>query len=350
MPATQRRPAPGVIDRLLAEPYRFEFFQAVHLLELWLRQNGVPPDAPLDYLRFRNRLSLAFPPSQIAALAALADAPVDSAEALLAALREQRLVHIDITPAFIGFLGSNGTLPLHYTQRLATQELTHNDDGPRAFLDLFSHRSATLFYQAWTMHRPEHMRDADGNDGLLPILLALAGVQPPARPDGTGIADETMAHYASQFRSRAVSASAVTGVLADYFGVPFELEQFVGHWQPLLERDLSRLGVANNRLGSIVLGRRIFSRDKRVRLRIGPLSQADFERFLPRSSGAHALKAMLAQFCGVGMTVEVRLIVRRQDVRPFTLGTSSARLGLGAFLGTRPEIRDRDGAGYLLQP
>jgi len=356
MPTPQRRPEPGVIDRLLAEPHRAEFFQAVSLIERWLEQNGVEHGrALLDYLRFPNRLSVAFPPSQIAALTVVADAPVGDTAALLAALQEGRLQHISLTPAFMGFLGGNGTLPLHYTQRIADHEHRTGDDGPRAFLDLFSQRSVTLFYQAWTKHRPGHMRDADGKDSLLPILLALAGTRPRAphaRDDHSDIDEAAVAFYAAQFRGRATPGGVLAGVLSEYFSVPFALEQFVGAWRPIPFEHRARLGAGNTNLGvGMVLGSRVYCRDTRARLRIGPLDKEAFERFIPGASATRALEKMLGMFCGVGLTFEVRVVLRKEDVRGLKLSASGgARLGIDAFLLTKAQTTPRDGAVYLLHP
>ena len=67
--ATKRRFEPSVVQRLLDEPYRFEFFQAVRIVELWLKQNGIPHEnAVADYVRFKNRTSLSFPASELEAL------------------------------------------------------------------------------------------------------------------------------------------------------------------------------------------------------------------------------------------------------------------------------------------
>lgn len=65
----KRRFEPGVIERLFAEPHRFDYFQAVRMLELWLKRNGVPHEgAVANFLRFQNSVSLNFPPSQLEAL------------------------------------------------------------------------------------------------------------------------------------------------------------------------------------------------------------------------------------------------------------------------------------------
>ena len=70
MSTPQRKQPLGVIDRLLEEPYRFGFFQAVRLLERWfVQQEGVQAGDVLGRrVRFRNSLLLSFPASEIAQL------------------------------------------------------------------------------------------------------------------------------------------------------------------------------------------------------------------------------------------------------------------------------------------
>ena len=59
MPASQRRPVPGVIARLEAAPYRFQFMQAVRLVLIWLRREGVPPERALRHILRFNETSVA---------------------------------------------------------------------------------------------------------------------------------------------------------------------------------------------------------------------------------------------------------------------------------------------------
>jgi type VI secretion system protein ImpH len=357
MPAEKWFLEPGVIDRLLREPYRFEFFQAVRVLAIWLRQNGVAHgDVLADYLRFENRLSLAFPASDIEALAPVAASAVDSGADLLQALRAQQLEHIAITPAFMGFLGSSGVLPLHYTQRIAAHEHEQKDPAPRAFFDMFSTHSLGFFYQAWAHHRPECMVDAEGGDGFLPLLLAIAGHgahgTARAEPGAAEIADEVLAFHAAQFSRRAVPACTIAGTLAEYFDVPFELQQLIGCWEDLPPADQAQVDVGNVGLASgVLLGGRIYRRDTRARLRIGPLDREQFERFLPEGEAARALEQLLGTFCGAGISFEVRLILNRSEVRGATLASGGqARLGLDAFVLEAPPQNHREDIRYLLRP
>jgi len=357
MQATQRQRQPGVIERLLAEQYRFQFMQAVRILVSWLGRNGVPGDEALEQvLRFQNSLCLAFPPSEIEALS-IDPQVCDGAAGLLAALQGQGArPRITLTPAFIGFLGTGGTLPFHHTERIAAFQAQERDAGARAFLDTFSHRMVALFYQAWGKYRLEHQLDTQARDGLLPLLMALGGLRGEMFCGGAhGVGEDVAGYYAALLRTRPISASTVSRVLSDYFGVAIELEQFVGAWDYIPEHLLSTIGGANFRLGhGATLGVRLWRHDVRVRLNIGPLDRKGLERFLPKSQGAAALAKMLALFGVPNLQYEVRLILSQACIGPLVLTTrrpgAARRLGWDAFLtsGSRPVSRAE--VRYLLQP
>jgi Type VI secretion, TssG len=89
-------------DELFAEPYRFEFFQAVRLLEL--RSRGIdsaPAAAGDDVVRFRASYDLSFPPSEIRELA---KAGPDSPPRM--------------TVSFFGAGGLDGPLPTSFTEAI----------------------------------------------------------------------------------------------------------------------------------------------------------------------------------------------------------------------------------------
>lgn len=330
MPTPQRQPGAGLIDALLAEPQRFGFFQAVRLLEQWLA-SAAPGSQPLR-LRYRNRLSLAFPPGETDSVT-----QVDG--------------HLDITPSFMGLLGSSGALPHHYTERIAAHEQREQDDGPRAFLDLLSHRALAMFCQAWATHRPECMRDGEGGDGYLAKLLMLAGAPPPL--DGA-ICRESFARYAVQVSRRTVSHDVMTGMLTEYFGVPVKVEPLIGVWETLPLAQQAQLGLCHCGLRQgVLLGERLHRCDTLARIRIGPLDKAGFERFLPRGAGAVALQAMLAMFSTGGIAFEIRLRLRAPAAHGFSLHPSvaegGARLGVSAFLLAAPSPCDREDASYLMR-
>lgn len=362
MRTTQGKLESSVIQRLIDEPHRFKFVQALRMVLLLLRKSGVPYDKAFTHvLRFQNSLRLSFPASELEALRAGGDVEARTDTMLRLALQQDEQMQICITPAFIGFLGTCGVLPYHYSERMANMLQQDKDAGARAFVDMFSNRIVGLFFQAWEKYRLEQRLDTKGEDALLPIMLALSGVTDDvfAAPDRSrnmgGVTDHVAAYYAALFRTRPVSAHTIKNVLSEYFGVPIRVEEFVGSWDPIPKDKRSTLGGPNPKLGyGAVLGTRLWRRDRRVRLHIGPLDKPDLERFLPRGDAAAALEKMLELF-GVGnLEFEVRLILGPSCIQPLTLTSRNRpamrRLGWDTFLSSstgqvsRPEVR------YMLHP
>jgi type VI secretion system protein ImpH len=147
MAAESGRTNPGLIGQLHREPHRFNFFQAVRLLERLLcrGEGGFQPvghDAPpeREVVRFRAAPSLSFPASAVCQLRAPPAGPVDGA------------APPEMAVAFLGLTGPNGVLPYHYT-RLLLERIRLRDYSLRDYLDLFNHRFTSFFYRAWVKYR-----------------------------------------------------------------------------------------------------------------------------------------------------------------------------------------------------
>jgi len=322
----------GVIDELLAEPWRYELFQAIRLLSRWLRRHGLAPEAAL---RFENSLSLAFPTSEIESLRREEGAAGDGA------------MRLRLRTAVISLLGVHGVLPLHYTERVQAWEHATHDDGPRAFFDAFSSRQVALFYRAWRKYRVRGGPDEDNRDRFLAQLAAIGGVAAQA-PMQADLPFESLAYFAAQLRSRVVPASLLAGVLGEYLQVPVTVEQFTGRWDPLEPSQRSRLGENNCDIGlGATLGARLLRPELGIRIRVGPLSSRAFERFLPGADGARALAALLGRFAIDLPYRELQVVLRGDEVDGASLD-GTVRLGLDGFLCTRPDRRDRDDVCYLL--
>lgn len=359
----QRQRDPSVIESLLAEPQRFRFFQAVRLLERQFAKQEAhgARDGVASYLRFLNSPSLGFPPSELAGAMAYdkdGQALSDTA-ARAAAIEAGKLGKIELTPAFFGLLGGQGALPLHYSETLAHRESLSRERGARAFFDIFSNRAAALFYGAWKKYRLPLRHESDRDHHYLPLLLSLAGLGHPSLHDrlaegGGDVFDESMAHYAAAIRQRPVSAEYMQRVLADYFGVPLRVEQFVGRWYNVPPEHRTMLGGAGAVLGvSALAGDRIWQRDMRIRLWVGPLSREAFAGFLPGGERARALEKMLTMLGGMTFEYEVRLLLAKAEVTGSVLGGATAhgegtRLGWNSFLCTQPASEDRDDTRYEL--
>jgi type VI secretion system protein ImpH len=365
MPTPKRRFAPAVIARLFEDPQRFAYFQAVRLVELWLKRHGPPgartrPRGALvaQYLRFDNSTSFVFPVHQVEAMAPAPRTLGRDAVALVQAAQDSTLEAIHLTPTFMGLLGGHGALPAHYTERIAAHLAADKDAGPRAFFDTWSNRTLALFYEAWRKYRIELQYEVDGEDGFLPLVLSLAGLgndglrQRLVHEQGGAVRDESLAYFAAALQHRPASAVQIARVLGEYFNQPVRAEQFVGCWYGVPAGQQTTLGGANAVLGAGALaGDRVWQRDLRLRLVIGPLDHAGLQAFLPGGVAARALHSILTMLTGTALEYEVQLVLRAEDVRGTQLagagpGDGMGRLGWDSYVLSRPSAEARGDVRY----
>ena len=327
----------SVREFLEAEPYRFAFFQAVRLLQHLAPERtavggyGMPGD---ESVRFRVHTSTTFPASEIQALE----------------FREGRPPQMTVN--FMGLTGPTGVLPLQYTEfvrdRLRTRDTTLRD-----FLDIFNHRLISLFYLAWEKYRlPVAFERED--DPFRSRLLSFLGLGMAALQNRQEIPDATLPFEGGLLSMHTHPATALENALRDYFEVPVEIEQFVGAWYPVEHEAQCELGDegASSCLGrGVVVGDEIWDGQARIRIRLGPLTLAQYEQFVPGGSAYGQLRAWAVFFTGLECDVEVRLILRRQDVPACELTgeeSQGPRLGWTTWMKSQPFARDPDETTFEL--
>lgn len=347
MRTTQRRLDPALIEQTRKEPECYGFFQLVRLHERIFGRTGQRQAAGLvgESVRFRNSLRMGFAPSQVDALSSQYRKAADGT-------KTDEVESVEITPSFIGLLGINGTLPIHYTEQVIRQLRVRRDDSGRAFFDLFANRSIAQFYGAWKKYRLPMHYESDRKNGFLPLVLALSGVGFKALRQRLSASpgafeDESIARFAGLLRQRPMSAEALRRLLAAYFRETVAVEQFVGQWYTVPREQRFVLGGANALLGgNALLGERIWQRNLRLRLRIGSLTHARYIAFLPKGDLSGALSKLLALATGTQFEYEINPVLRAADVRPASLASDGCRLGYDAFLVTRASPVDRAEASY----
>lgn len=346
MAPESRRTDPSLEELLFAEGFQFEFFQAVRLLErVFPERVPVGRDARPDeeVVRFLVHNSLSFPPSSIHELSR----PEGEGPATMAV-------------AFMGLTGPSGVLPRHYTELVLDQERRRHR-GIATFFDIFNHRTISLFYRAWQKYRvpiahEQARRPGAAEDPFTESLYAHFGMATPGLRGRLEIEDQTFVFYAGLLAQQPRSASALEGMLTDYFAVPVNVGQFVGQWLPLVEDNCSRLGRAgrpgqddrgaHNALGrTAVLGRRFWDQQAGLRLRLGPVGFEQFSELLPSGRQFGVLVQLARFFVGQGLDFDVQLALKAQEVpvcRLGDIGPGSPRLGWSTWLGGAPRTRDAD--------
>jgi type VI secretion system protein ImpH len=290
---------------LFQHGFAFDFFQAVRLLA-HLRAHasvGGTPAPSAESVRFRALPSLEFPASAIHSIEEDGGGPPY------------------MTVAFLGLVGPKGVLPTHYTEA-AIDEDRSGRSALTEFLDIFNHRLISLFYKAWEKHRPlvgheRAQRAHTAEDSFTSYMFDLIGMGTEGLRDRLRVTDLTLLRYAGLLAQRPHSATALAGMLSDYFQVPVEVEQYCGRWRRLDEGDRCylRAPAPSNRLGmGAVAGDAVWLRQSLFRVRIGPLTLARFREFLPDGKAFAEAVSMIRLFAGPTLEFEIQPVLKAEEV------------------------------------
>jgi type VI secretion system protein ImpH len=367
---------PALIDRLFNEPYRFDFFQAVRLLER-ASPDRIPvgQDGPFarEVVRFAQHLTLAFPASSIADMErTYGPRSARQDDARIAKAGDDQPPRM--TTSFMGLIGPMGALPTVYTEELV---------GPHArrrgaaidFFDLFHHRLVSFFYRAWEKYNlpalwekgatpgagPATSSDNPtepvsgpglGNDPFSVHLFDLVGLGLGPLRDRQAFPDPSLLLYVGLFAQRHRSAVMLGRLLRDDFGLPVSILSFSGQWLRLEPEQRSRAGRNGsfNALGcDAVAGRKVWDVQSKFRVRIGPLTFREFRELLPGGTASDRLMHLVRFYVRAELDFDVQLILRAQEVPACRMSrdeSAAAQLGRYAWLKRREFSRDSDDAVF----
>jgi type VI secretion system protein ImpH len=298
---------------------------------------------------------------------------LDFAPAALAKFNRDAL-HPRLGVRFFGLLGPHGPMPLHLTEYVRERLHQRNDPTAARFLDVFHHRMLSLFYRAWAEAQPVVQQDRPNADRYASWLGATFGLNRSSKAGGgaDSVPENAKLFQAGLIASRSRNPEALTKVLSQYFRVPVELEPHVGHWLTLASVDRSRLGFARNRpersqvphaeLGrSANAGHKVWDRQYRFRLRLGPLTMQQYQDFLPGGAAWPPLVDWVKLLAGQDQGWDTQLVLAKPEV-PEPRLDRRMRLGLTSWLGSggrrggqrrpaidRDDLRLRPGSSFLLR-
>jgi type VI secretion system protein ImpH len=356
---------------LFSEPYRFEFFQAVRLL-----QHCFPDKTPVGYpwsttaepVRFRALPSLSFPTSELFELL-----PPDSGN-----------IQAQMTVTFFGLYGPSGALPTHYTQLLLDLERDVRGEerwALRAWLDLFNHRLTSLFYRAWEKYRVElpYERGAAFRkepDSFTQALFSLIGVGHPTQRNRLAIYhirdqqrdeepeqaaclakidDFALLYYGGLLAHHPRNQISLQRILQDYFGLQVSVLQFHGQWLAISREGQTQLGTTGTLGADAVAGSHIWERQGKFRVRLGPLAWQSFQEYLPDLSPTPNQKTiflamhLIRFYAGPQFDFDVQLVLDRRTVPASQLDGSSPvglRLGWNTWIINTLPPHDLDDAVF----
>lgn len=361
-----------LLDRLFAEPQRFEFFQAVRMLAAEMARTSLAAGLParplvgsgergvnrLPAVRFHTTATLGFPQGAITAIR-----------------RSEGEPHVDVDIACFGLVGPSGALPRHYTSLVVERYRRFRDSTFKDFLDIFVHRMASLLCRAWSKYRPAVQfertavlgKGADWDEGaaeprdpFTAVVAGLVGLGGRGLPGRLTTTDDAVYSYAAHHARQPRCAESLQKMLEDLYRVPVTVEQFRGRWLGLeppdqtMLPDRSRPEGLNARLGvDAIAGRRVWDVESTFEVRLGPLDLEGFRSRLPGTPRLAALGELLRLYAGPQYDIHVRLILAAPSVPRARLGgdpanPAASRLGWTTWLDTTAASDDRGDAAFVV--
>ena len=235
---------------------------------------------------------------------------------------------------FMGMFGNNGPLPLHLTEHALHRAEHERDPTFREFVDLFNHRMLSLFYLAIAESDPVINMDSAADNRYMEFVSSLCGVLPDAASQRDSLPDVTRFKYAAWLGARTNSPEGLENILGECFGLPCEVEEFVGGWLPMPQQAQIKLGSKelNCELGkSTFAGRRVWSVGHKIRINLGPMTWEEYNQFAPGGDWNLTLRDMTRTYLGDETDWDIKLTLAAGEVRRLQL-KGGMRMGFNSWL------------------
>jgi type VI secretion system protein ImpH len=293
------------LDKIEAEPWRFDYFAVLRQLERSsdsLPRIGDSASLRDEFIRLGQDPFMDFPASNLARLARA----------------EGKTPRLFVK--YLGLLGPQGALPLATTEEAFHYTLAQDDAFPR-FLDVFNHRFIQLFFRAWADSRPIVQHDRPDADRFVAYIGSAIGIGSEPYRNRDSIPDVAKLGFSGLFGAQAKCASRLAGAVCGLFNVNAEIEEFVGSRLEIEQDEWTMLGQRHNVLGNdALLGRTVFSVQDKIRIRIFTRSLSQYIRFLPTGDLCEPLADLVFLYNGEQLDWDTELAIPSGAAEPVRLG------------------------------
>ena len=316
--------------KLAAEPFAFDFYAAVRLLQSQARGQpriGHSQSPVQDPVRFAQSPHLEFPAATLERFQQR-----DGGRAPVLFTRH------------VGLFGPNGPLPLCLTEFARQRILHHGDTTFANFCNVFHHRLISFFFRAWADAQKTVDCDRPENETWSYFIGSLVGVGMDSLRERDHVPDRAKLYFAGRLAPHVRNAEGLEAIVREFFGMPVELQTFVGRWLELPPDSRCNLGAsrASGVLGATaVAGSRVWTCQQHFRFRFGPVTLEQFERMLPSGASFQRLRDWVRLYVGEHLSWEVVLVLQHREVPPTQLGRR-AMLGWNTWCTTGPVRTDAE--------
>jgi type VI secretion system protein ImpH len=330
MAAPNGQQTDSLIAELAEKPYAFDFYAVVRLL-----QSRFP-----SYPRIGHSWSPQQDPVRFAQSPAL-----DFAPATLEAMRRKDPSRPPVIYSRqFGLFGPNGPLPLCLTEYARERILHHGDPTFAAFCNVFHHRLACFFFRAWADAQKTVDFDRPKDQHWSHFVGSLIGLGMDSLLERDSVPDRAKLYFAGRLAQQNRNAEGLEAIVHDFFGVPTQVDTFVGRWLKLPAGSVCKLGMTRS-AGSLgvnaIVGSRFWTCQLHFRLRLGPMSLSEYERLLPTGGSFKRLCDWVRQYVGDQFSWDATMVLAKDEVPKIQIG-KAGRLGWTTWLKTKPFERDAE--------
>ncbi|MBT9555335.1 MAG: type VI secretion system baseplate subunit TssG [Myxococcales bacterium] len=221
-----------LIDALESEPHRFEFDQAIRLVEMLVQPEvGLADsgDPAAEAVKLRAEMDFAFPASVIRDITLIRN-------------RYGVMKKAELKTALLSLAGVLGPLPLAFSDMLMDRR-ARRDTAMRDFLDIFNHRLMSILNRIRVKSRIRNQWRHPVEQTMARYLFSVAGMGTDGTRGRLGVPDACALFYSAHFGRRPDSVSGLEAMLSDFFGVESRVLSMKGKWFDLDPAERTALGV-----------------------------------------------------------------------------------------------------------
>ncbi|MGH7439408.1 MAG: type VI secretion system baseplate subunit TssG, partial [Polyangiaceae bacterium] len=182
------------------------------------------------------------------------------------------------------------------------------------------------------------------DDRFAKYVGALMGLALPSTLGRDALSDRAKLFYAGRLGPGPRSAAGLADIVAGTFGVPAQVQSFIGTWLDIPSADRWRLGGAptTSTLGrTATIGARVWTTTQKFRIVLGPMPADRLDSLLPGGRALEELSALVRFYTNEEWEWDLHIKLHADRSAPLALG-KGARLGwssrLGAASGERTDL------------
>lgn len=242
---------------------------------------------------------------------------------------------------FLGLYGPNTASPIFIAESI--NQCLADDDPMREFFDIFNHRLLSLYYRAFKRSNLMACVSSQKDDSITRILFALIGHDFSTSTDEWAVNPNRFLRFGNLLSGGGKSAAGLEKIIANYFSIrDVRIIQFTPRRVKFDESNVSRItatGTGGNLGESIVLGDTVVDITGQFTIHLGLRTLKRFHEFQPGKPKFKELIFLTRMYVQNRLDFSLELSLSTNEIQSVKLANNSpnSEMGLSSWLGSPKE-------------